>query len=316
MFGCVFCLEERKTIEEHDATVFFSIAQLFRHLAKHPRPLPKVPGFNVLYGAQTAVDFDLCFMVTEPVLSSFGMKEIAAEVATCPAATAISVNYPKSFISKDPDEGTQHLHFALGARVLGVTFPDRLNGQYCIGYHDGERGCFPASAVTLELPAKEDVLMNIQSNLVAIAKWDFKPKDVKEGKWLKFSKGEKISAVAFTLQEQWCWSGQNSKGKWGLFPSVFVTDLQQAEATTAKLESSLGTVKSGGRKFGSFGSRLGSMGKKKSTLEMRSTVDKKKSGGHIRSGSAGSVNNLAAAGPGVDITQPTFPSPGNRNSKA
>ena len=109
-----------------------------------------------------------------------------------------------------------------------------------MGYHDGERGAFPASEMMLETPAKEDVLMSPQSSLVATARWDFKPKDAKEGGWLKFSKGERIAAVGYTFQDQWCWSGQSSKGKWGLFPAAFVENLQEA-----RVGSSPGSVRSG-----------------------------------------------------------------------
>lgn len=73
--------------------------------------------------------------------------------------------------------------------------------------------------------------MNSQGSLTAIAKWDFKPKDAKDGRWLKFSKGDRITTIGYRFVDQWCWSGQTSKGKYGLFPSAFVRDLQDSATT-------------------------------------------------------------------------------------
>ena len=263
LYACMFCIDEHKTIEEHDATVFFSVSSLFRHLAKHPQPLPNIRGITVLYGMQpdNIVDFDLHFTSSIPKFPEFSITQIAQKVATRPTAYAITTHHPKntSSLSRDPD-GNQTLHFAAGARIVGITFPERFGGKWCIGYHDGERGSFPSSAIVLELPVREDVLMNAQSTLIVHAKWDFKPKDAREGGWLKFSKGDKISAVGYTFQDQWCWSGQTSKGKWGLFPAAFVDGLQEIEK--GRLSSSARSVKSGG-----LGLRIGNipLGRKKSS---------------------------------------------------
>jgi hypothetical protein len=225
-----------------DATVFFSVTQLFQHLATHPRPLPNIAGVTTLYGFQqpTVMDFDLHFTTNDPKPHTFCMAEIAPKVATRASAYAITTHHPKRN-NRDP-EGNPVLHFASGARIVGITYPERFQGQWCIGYHDGERGSFPASTVQLEMPMKEDVLMNAQSGLIAFAKWDYKPKDAKDGSWLKFSKGDRIQAIGYTFQDQWCWSGQTSKGKWGIFPAAFVENLQEG----GKLGSSPGSVKSGG----------------------------------------------------------------------
>lgn len=226
---CIFCVEENKTVEEHDATVFFSVAALFRHLAKHSRPLANVSGIMTLYGPQpsSALDFDIHFPTEEPQMPAYSMAQIASKVSTRASAHAIVTYNPKSTskVFKDP-EGNETLHFAEGARIVGISFPDNFNGQWCMGYHDGERGSFPANTIALEMPNKEEVQMNAQSTLVATARWDFKLKDSRDGGWLKFSKGDKISSVGYSFLDQWCWSGSTSKGKWGLFPSAFVEDLK------------------------------------------------------------------------------------------
>jgi len=236
LFACIFCIEERRTIEPHDATIFFSSAALFRHLAKHPQPLPQIATLDVLYGDQPIdiVDFDIHFTVGETKTTKFTMAEIAAEVSSKPSAYAIVSNHYKSGHPKARDpNGNPILHFAAGARIVGVSFPEQFNGQWCMGFHDGDRGAFPASSITLDLPGREDVLMNAKSTLVAWAKWDFKPKDMKEGGWISFKKGDRISCVGYAFQDQWCWSGQTSKGKWGLFPSAFMDELRVDDGSNA-----------------------------------------------------------------------------------
>lgn len=222
-------MEEHKTPEEHDATVFFSVTQLFKHLAKHPQPLPPVTGLVILYGRQdrSIVDFDIYFPSNSLKPSQYGMSEIASETVAHPAGTAIATHHPRTSRSNSIDtNGYPPLHFANGARILGIKFPPQYGGTWCTGYHDGEKGSFPSTAIVLELPPKEDILMDMQSSLVAYAKWDFKPKDAKEGGWLKFSKGDRLECIGYTFLDQWCWSGRTTKGRWGLFPAAFVDGLK------------------------------------------------------------------------------------------
>lgn len=178
-----------------------------------------------------------------------------------------------------------------------------------MGYHDGERGAFPASEIMLETPAKEDVIMNPQSSLIATARWDFKPKDTKDGGWLRFSKGDRISCIGYTFQDQWCWSGQSSKGKWGLFPSAFVENLQDGSSSrTASLgigsgramgtspgssgRLSLSTSAGSRSGFGGLSSRMPSFPLSRNRSS-RQSVDR--SNASVRSsGSAGSPSNQQA----------------------
>jgi len=282
-------------VEDHDATVFFSVGQLFRHLAKHSHPLPNVEGLSILYGIQPpdVLDFDLNFTTTEPKLAQWNMAEIATKVATRPSGYATATHHPKNTAktARDP-EGNETLHFAAGAKIVGITYPDRFNSLWCVGYHDGERGSFPASNITLQIPGKDEVLMNPQSSLIATAKWDFKPKDAKDGGWLKFSKGDKISCIGYQYQDQWCWSGQSSKGKWGLFPSAFVENLQEG----GKIPSSPSSSRM------AFASRMPSfaIGRNKSSRNDRS--------GSVRSTTSnGSAGNVAVYGqPGLEVARSTI----------
>jgi hypothetical protein len=66
--------------------------------------------------------------------------------------------------------------------------------------------------------------MNPKSSLAATARWDYRPRDTITG-WLHFSKKDRITHIAYPYQEFWCWSGMNSKGKWGIFPRDYVDGL-------------------------------------------------------------------------------------------
>lgn len=205
---------------------------------KHPRPVRHIEGIKICYGNQNNFDFDLQFsrMDTKPNLP---VKDNAV-LASLPTARAIAANRPKSsrFMSKDPD-GKLTLQFAIGAHIVGIAFPVRFNGQWCSGYHDGEHAMFPYNTIQLNGPPKGDVVMDPKSPLVATARWDHKPKDTSSG-WLTFSRKEKITNIGFPFEDHWCYSGQNSKGKFGLFPATFVMNLMaeknvQVESSGSKL---------------------------------------------------------------------------------
>jgi hypothetical protein len=244
------------------------------------------------------LDFDIHFVTHESKFSQYSMTEIAPKVAARASALAVTTHDPKNNrpSSRDPD-GNPTLHFVAGARIVGITFPDRFHGQWCKGYHDGEHGSFPSSSISLELPGREDVLMNAQSNLVATAKWDFKPKDAKEGGWLRFSKGDRVSAVGFAFVDQWCWSGQTgsgSKSKWGLFPAAFVEGLREGTAGN-KLGTSPGSVRSGGGGLGlgGLGSRIGSL-----------PLGRHRNSNHVSSASMrSSGSGIVVPQPGLEVVQ-------------
>ncbi|KAE8441922.1 hypothetical protein EG329_004180 [Mollisiaceae sp. DMI_Dod_QoI] len=295
-YACIFCIEEHKTIEEHDATVFFSVGQLFRHLATHPRPLPNVAGITTLYNLQgpTVVDFDIHFPTNEPSLHVFNIREISQKVATRPTATAIVTHHPKHNHSGSRDPaGDLAMHFAVGAKILGVTFPPQFGGTWCMGYHDGARGAFPASTVTLDLPAREDLVMNQASPLVATAKWDFKPKDAKDTTrgWLKFNKGDLITNIGYTFQDQWCWSGSTNKGKnWGLFPQAFVENLHEGG----------GALSSSPSVRHKFGFRVPTLPMARSPTTNTSMNERRTS---VRSTNSTGSNNMVQLQPGLEVVQ-------------
>lgn len=48
LYGCPFCVEAGRTLDECDATVFTTTKGLFNHLARHPRPLLQIQGIAVV----------------------------------------------------------------------------------------------------------------------------------------------------------------------------------------------------------------------------------------------------------------------------
>ena len=137
---------------------------------------------------------------------------------------------------------------------------------------------------------------------MAFAKWDFKPKDAKEGGWLKFSKGEKISAVGYAFQDQWCWSGRTgseSRAKFGLFPAAFVEGLKEDDGSAhgARSGTSPGSGRTGGLGL-SIGSIIG---------RHRHSRDHERSSSMMSAGSAGSGGSGSVAIPsGLEVVQSTL----------
>jgi len=101
--------------------VFFSTAQLFRHLQKHPRRLKEVEGVKIAYGPQpeNVVDFDLHFLTLDAKISP--TADIKAQIASGGTGYALINHRPgsKGFKAIDP-ERRQTLHFAEGARIVGM----------------------------------------------------------------------------------------------------------------------------------------------------------------------------------------------------
>jgi hypothetical protein len=121
-------------------------------------------------------------------------------------------------------------------------------------------------------------MMNPKSSLAATAKWDHKPK-VNISGWLSFNKKERITHIAYPYQEFWCWSGMNSKGKWGIFPKDFVDGLidtgSQAEPAPSPGSFATSPIMSGSASHQSSKkftlSSLGSHGAEKGTDQDRHT---------------------------------------------
>lgn len=197
LFACLFCIELGRTLDPSDATVFFSRAALFRHLSRHPRPLPAVAGVSVVdqvdIPKELHNDYDLHF-ISPPVLHP--ALDSAGEIAHLPNAVArenvrrtVGLRYP-------PDRGPTH-ELINGARLTGVTWPNSYGGEWCMTWHDGSYAAIPFNCVRLDPPSHEDVKLGGASLVRAKAKWKFsiRDKDKNAADWLKFDKNEIITNI-------------------------------------------------------------------------------------------------------------------------
>lgn len=207
----------------NDATVFFGQRQLFAHLARHPRPLSQVPGLTIVESeqvpAQFANNYDLHFL--EPPRAS-SLTNIMRDLTALPTATTLQTCRPSQPNTvRRPADGGEVLLFAAGSRILGIEFPEKYQGAWCVGWADHKHGLISAEAIRLDLPTKDKSRNQGSSSMQAVARWKFAVKDGKEskgGEWLSFSKGEVLNNIGWSHQDHWCWSGTNSKGRTGLFP--------------------------------------------------------------------------------------------------
>ncbi|RYO77950.1 hypothetical protein DL766_006204 [Monosporascus sp. MC13-8B] len=236
--------------------------QLFLHLARHPRPLPSVAGLTVIEGPdmspQSKDNFDL-FFPSPPVQSI--MTGIMPEISRLPTAMATETRKLQHGIMRTPQDRTPVLHFAVGAKIVGIEFPAKYDGKWALGWHDGVRAAFEADAVLLDTPPKGEIRMQGTSSLQAIARWKWNQKGGDE-KWLKFDKGDVIKNISWSHKDHWCWSGTSSKG-WGIFPQ---SHIEPKSITTVQLGDS-GSVSSGGGVGGGGGE------KKSTWLSIRRNTD-------------------------------------------
>lgn len=261
-YGCLFCAQTGAVTREGDATVFRSSDDLLRHLARHPQPLPEVSGVTVLYGKEVLAsdprvhDFDV-WLTEEPapppsmpptIIGGGGGDFLALQLL--PVATAgrshVQRYAEKKLPKPDGKRDAELLQFFVGARIVGVEFPAAWAGKWATGWADGEWGFFPAKSVELEKPKPgrlDAPPMQFQGGASAVsvsvvARWKFDPtasiRDAVDKGWVGFDKGERITNVGWPVvveggmggggREAWCWSGTNSKGKFGVFPRSHVDE--------------------------------------------------------------------------------------------
>ena len=261
LYGCVFCIQAGRTQDENDATVFFSQDQLFAHLARHPRPLPSVSGVTVIEGAEIPStlnnNYDLQF-TDPPSKSVMHSDRLIRQLALLPTATAIETVRPgQGTYRVSPDKSTT-LHFAIGAKIVGVEFPDHFGGRWATGWADQVHGSFPVDCVKLDGPPPNEIrsYADDRSTYKAVVRWNFKQKEKDRGEWLDLKKGDAISNISCKHRQMkapglcpneeswipdinvptgaypghWCWSGTNPKGKWGIFPRSHIEPGSERES--------------------------------------------------------------------------------------
>ncbi|KAM0325474.1 hypothetical protein ACHAQA_007461 [Verticillium albo-atrum] len=221
LYGCVFCVEAQQTTEMSDATVFFTQRALFEHLARHTRPLPHVTGVAVVDGAEVPFNlrnnYDLHFKGPTSRSPLAGREDEVAALATGRARTTVKRMYGMRMLG----DRTPAFELAEGARLVGIEFPAKYEGEWAMGWHDGAYKSVPLDVLRLDVPGRGQVKVGAASNVEAVAKWRFMPKG-KDLDWLRFDKGEVVTNITWSAEEHWCWSGKNAKGQWGLFPQIFV----------------------------------------------------------------------------------------------
>lgn len=200
-YACVFCVQQGQTIDRSDATIFFNQKALFDHLARHPRPLPDVPGLTVIDGLDMDVkhrnDYDLHFRIAT---QRHPCIDRAAELSQMPSGVAKD-NARRIFGQRLLYDRSPALELAQGARVTGLTWPIQYQGEWCFGWHDGTWASVPTDLVRLDSPPPSMVRYDRTSLIRGKARWKFsfkeKDKEAKEkSEWLKFDKGEIISNIA------------------------------------------------------------------------------------------------------------------------
>ncbi|TQN64649.1 hypothetical protein CSHISOI_10544 [Colletotrichum shisoi] len=223
-YACLFCIRAGHTVHEGDATVFQSADQLLKHLARHPQPLPAVPGVTVLYGQvdkdhHQIEDYDIHFP-SPPAPSPFPEIDTFAQFPVAAALKSHVQRWGETLAR--PDDSTDVLRFFVGAKIVGVEFPEKWGGKWCVGWHDGARGAFPAKYAEIEGPKQNEISFQATSAVSLTTRWKWDPPDSPRTGWLTFNKGETIKNVGWLYQDHWCWSGTNSKGKFGIFPQSHV----------------------------------------------------------------------------------------------
>ncbi|KHN94182.1 Src-domain containing protein [Metarhizium album ARSEF 1941] len=224
LYACVFCVHTRRTVDECDSTVFTNTKALFTHLSHHPRPLPQVTGITVVEGEEMPAnlrnDYDVWFKnPPEAHPAQLNLSEIAGN------ATGVTKDHSrKLYGQKLLFDRSPALELCHGARITGITWPEKYNGEWVFAWHDGIHASTPADIIKLDAPPSEEIRMVGSSLIRAKSRWKFsqREKEKDKGLWLRFEKNEVITNISYESPDHWCWSGTNAKGKWGIFPKVFL----------------------------------------------------------------------------------------------
>ncbi|KAF9765272.1 hypothetical protein IL306_002446 [Fusarium sp. DS 682] len=185
-----------KTLHASDATVFISQKALFAHLARHPRPLPAVPGFTVIDQAEVPAeyknDYDLHFkspVETHPAI------EKADEISYLPTATSKEAAR-RMYGQRLLYDRTPALELVVNAKICGLTWPAKYLGEWAMGWYDGQWASVPTEIIKLDPPPSSQIKIDETSTVQVTARWKFNHKDKVKGDWLKFEKDEVLTNVS------------------------------------------------------------------------------------------------------------------------
>lgn len=195
LYACLFCIHEGHTLDGSDATVFFTTKALFNHLARHSRPLPEVPGVVVVDGPEIPRhlhnNYDVHFILPP---KAHPVQEARAEVASLP--TGVTKEQARRIYGQRLlYDRTEALELAQGARLSGIKWIPKHNGEWMMAWHDGIFASVPTDIVQLDGPPASEIKADGTSHVRARARWRFAPKDKDKGDWLKFDKNEVITNI-------------------------------------------------------------------------------------------------------------------------
>ena len=121
---------------------------------------------------------------------------IPENVSRLAAAVATREHFQRTghkALSKPPKYDGEMLQFMKGARIVGVIFPERWEGKWCLGRHDGAFGAFSAKAIEVRPPHESEIPLGSGSGMSVVAKWKWHPEKLAGASWLEFEKGEVIT---------------------------------------------------------------------------------------------------------------------------
>ncbi|KAK2123265.1 hypothetical protein NOF04DRAFT_1407060 [Fusarium oxysporum II5] len=223
-FGCLFCDKTKSTLQEDDATVFQSIDLLFRHISRHGHPLPHVPGVEVIYehsdiNSRGRQDCDLYLPnSTMTALRGVSRANESNRIASLPVARTVKDHIRRSNEKPQarPDATSEILQFFSGAKIIGIEFPEKWDGKWCQGWHDGVFGTFPSKLISLDMPRHVKIASLPNTPRTGVARWKFEKQ--RQPGWLALKKGDIVYNLAWEDPHAWFWSGSNAKREYGIFP--------------------------------------------------------------------------------------------------
>ncbi|KAI1060240.1 hypothetical protein LB506_011212 [Fusarium annulatum] len=223
-FGCLFCDKTKSTLQEDDATVFQSIDLLFRHISRHGHPLSHVPGAEVVYehsdiNSRGRQDCDL-YIPNSTMTTLHGVTRTneSNRLSSLPVARAVKDHIRRTNEKPQarPDATSEILQFFSGARIVGVEFPEKWDGKWCQGWHDGVFGTFPSKLISLDMPRHVKIASLPNTPRTGVVRWKFEKQ--RQPGWLALKKGDIIYNLAWEDPHAWFWSGSNAKREYGIFP--------------------------------------------------------------------------------------------------
>ena len=205
LYGCVFCIQAGRTLDECDSTVFTTTKALFTHMARHARPFPNIDGIAVVDQPEMPVnlrnDYDVHF-ISPPVAhpAQLNLSQITGLPTGVAKDHSRRIYGQKLLFDRSPA-----LELCHGAKITGITWPEKYNGDWIFAWHDGIFASAPAEIIRLEAPPQGEIRMVGSSLVRAKARWKFqqkekdKNKDTDAASWLKIDKNDVITNISCKL---------------------------------------------------------------------------------------------------------------------